>query len=126
MSPRGMLAFGAASGFLTVALGAFAAHGLKHRLGPDLLAIFHTGVDYQGLHALALLVCGLLALHRPSRALGVAAWAFLLGTLIFSGSLYLLSLSGIRWLGAITPIGGGAFLIGWAALCYAAWQLKSQ
>jgi len=121
-----MLALGAVSGFLSVALGAFAAHGLKQHLGPGLLAIFHIGVDYQGLHALALLACGLLALQHDSRPLRIAAWSFVIGTLIFSGSLYGLSLSGLRWLGAITPIGGTAFLIGWAALTYAALKLKTR
>lgn len=124
MSPRVMLMLGATSGFLSVAFGAFGAHGLKHRVGPDLLAIFHTGVDYQALHAIALLACGLLALHRPSRSLGAAGWCFVVGSLIFSGSLYVLTLTGLRWLGAITPIGGVAFLIGWACLIYAAWQFR--
>ena len=124
MSPRLMLVLGAASGFLSVAFGAFGAHGLKHRISPDLLAIFHTGVDYQAMHALALLACGLLALHRPGRALSAAGWSFVIGSLIFSGSLYVLSLTGLRWLGAITPLGGIAFLLGWACLVYAALQLK--
>lgn len=122
MSPRLMLTLGAASGFLSVALGAFGAHGLKHRVGAGLLAIFHTGVDYQAMHALALLACGLLALHRPSRTLSAAAWGFAVGTVIFSGSLYVLTLTGLRWLGAITPLGGTAFLIGWGCLVYAAWH----
>jgi len=126
MQPRGMLTLGAASGFLTVALGAFGAHGLKGRISADLLTIFHTGVDYQGLHALALLACGLWALQRPTRSLNVAAWAFALGSLVFSGSLYLLALTGERWLGAITPIGGLAFLFGWAALLVAARQVARQ
>jgi uncharacterized membrane protein YgdD (TMEM256/DUF423 family) len=126
MQPRTMLLLGAASGLLTVALGAFGAHGLKHHLGPELLAIYHTGVDYQGLHALALLACGLWALQRPSRSLSVAAWAFALGSLVFSGSLYLLALTGLRWLGAVTPLGGTAFLVGWAALVVTAWRLPGD
>lgn len=126
MQPGSMLTLGAASGFLTVALGAFAAHGLKARLPADLLAIFHTGVDYQGLHALALLACGLWALQRPARSLAIAAWAFLLGTLVFSGSLYLLALTGLRWLGAITPLGGSALLVGWGSLVVAGWQTRNH
>lgn len=117
-----MLTLGAASGFLTVAFGAFGAHGLKGRVGTDLLAVFHTGVDYQGLHALALLACGLWALQRPARGVSVAAWAFLLGSLVFSGSLYLMTFTGARWLGAITPIGGTALLVGWASLLVAAFR----
>lgn len=123
MRARAMLIAGAASGFLTVAFGAFGAHGLKGRVGADLLAVFHTGVNYQGLHALALLACGLWALQRPARGVSVAAWAFLIGTIVFSGSLYLMTLTGVRWLGAITPIGGTAFLVGWASLAVAAWRI---
>jgi uncharacterized membrane protein YgdD (TMEM256/DUF423 family) len=123
MSPRLMLMLAAASGFVTVALGAFGAHGLKGHIDPSLLTAFHTGVDYQGLHTLALLGCGLWGLQRPSKALGLAAWSFLIGILLFSGSLYLMALTGQRWLGAITPIGGSAFLLGWAALLTAAARL---
>lgn len=108
-------------GFTAVALGAFAAHGLKHQLSPDLLAVFQTGVHYQMVHALALLAVVLFALHAPGRALSVAGGLFVLGILLFSGSLYALALSGIRGLGAITPIGGVAFLGGWISLGVAAW-----
>lgn len=125
MNARWMLLLGALSGFSTVALGAFAAHGLKGRLPSDLLAILHTGVDYQGLHALALLGCGLLALQHASRALTVTAWAFVVGSLVFSGSLYALAISGERWLGAVTPFGGLALLIGWAGLGIAAWRVRT-
>ena len=118
------LLLGAASGFLAVALGAFAAHGLKHRLEPSLLAVFDTAVEYQAMHGLALLLVGLLARDGAgSRALTTAGWAFAIGILLFSGSLYLLALTGIRWLGAITPFGGTAFLVGWAAL---AWHALRQ
>jgi uncharacterized membrane protein YgdD (TMEM256/DUF423 family) len=119
-----MLLLAAASGFLTVALGAFGAHSLKGRIDPSLLTVFHTGVDYQGLHSLALLGCGLWALLRPTPGLGTAAWAFVLGILVFSGSLYLMAFTGLRWLGAITPIGGTAFLVGWAALFVAALKVE--
>jgi uncharacterized membrane protein YgdD (TMEM256/DUF423 family) len=123
MQARTQLMLAAISGFLTVALGAFGAHGLKGRIDPELLTVFHTGVDYQGLHSLALLGCGLWSLLRPARALGVAAWAFVIGTLLFSGSLYLMAFTGLRWLGAITPFGGIAFLVGWASLAVAAYRL---
>jgi len=123
MNPlRHFVFIGAICGFLAVALGAFAAHGLKQLLSAGLLATFQTGVDYQAMHALALLVVGLLSQHRHSRALNVAGWSFATGILVFSGSLYLLALTDARWLGAITPLGGGAFLIGWAALAWHAWR----
>ena len=113
------------NGFLAVALGAFAAHGLKSMLGPDLLATFQTGVQYHMYHTLALLAIGILALHFPSQSgLRIAGYLFLAGILIFSGSLYVLALSGIRWLGAITPIGGVAFLAGWAMLAWT--MLRAQ
>lgn len=126
MHPRNLLTLGAASGFLTVAFGAFAAHGLKARLPTELLAIFQTGVHYQGLHALALLACGLWAMQQPSRALNLAGWGFAVGTLVFSGSLYLLAMTGERWLGAITPLGGLAFLFGWCCLVVAARQVPQR
>ena len=107
---------------MSVALGAFAAHGLESLLSAGLLATFQTGVEYQAMHALALLMVGLLGRHRTTRALHVAGWAFATGILVFSGSLYLLALTDARWLGAITPIGGSAFLIGWAALAWHAWR----
>jgi uncharacterized membrane protein YgdD (TMEM256/DUF423 family) len=111
---------GAIYGFLGIALGAFGAHGLRERLTPDLLAVWKTAVEYQFYHALALLLVGLLASQRPSIALTNAGICFALGVLIFSGSLYTLALSGQRWLGAITPIGGLLFLAGWALLFWAA------
>lgn len=127
MTPRLILVIGSASGFLTVALGAFAAHGLKQQLSPEHLDIFRTGVDYQGLHTLALLFTGLFALqnNQPSPGLpGLAAWAFTLGICLFSGSLYLLAITGVRWLGMLTPLGGIAFLIGWACLAIATWKIN--
>jgi len=112
------------SGFIAVALGAFGAHGLKNRLTPDLMAVWQTAVQYQFWHTLALLGVVLLAINTAAEhaALKVAGVAFVLGMLIFSGSLYVLCLSGIRWLGAITPLGGTAFLVGWLALAWYAWQ----
>lgn len=114
-------------GFLAVSLGAFAAHGLKERLSPDMLTIFETGVRYQFYHALAMLALALGASH-----LGGGKWVtfantfWLAGIIIFSGSLYVLALSGIRWLGAITPIGGLAFLAGWVCLLVATFQNSSD
>lgn len=115
---RHFLALGAINGFLAVAFGAFAAHGLKQILSDGLLAVFETGVEYQAVHALALLVVGLLGERVPHPRLKVAGWAFATGILLFSGSLYLLALTDARWLGAITPVGGTAFLVGWGALAW--------
>lgn len=119
---RRFLALGALSAGLAVALGAFAAHALKARLEAQLLAAFEVGARYQMYHALALVAVGLLAERRASRLLGASGGLFLAGTVLFSGSLYALSLTGIRGLGAITPFGGVAFLAGW--LCLAAAALK--
>jgi uncharacterized membrane protein YgdD (TMEM256/DUF423 family) len=119
---RLFLAMGAISGFLAVAFGAFGAHALRERLGEHLLGIYEVGVRYQMYHALALLAVGILLARGASTALHVAGWCFVGGTLVFSGSLYALSLTGVRWLGAITPIGGVAFLVGWACLAWAAWR----
>ena len=117
------LLLSAFAGFTGVALGAFAAHGLKGRLTPEYLAVFQTGTHYQLIHALALFGVGLLALHAPGRLVNLAGGAFAMGILLFSGSLYLLTLSGIGKLGIITPFGGVAFLIGWLCLGLAAWRL---
>lgn len=117
------LLLSAFAGFTGVALGAFAAHGLKGRLTPEYLAVFQTGTHYQQIHALALFGVGLLALHMPGRLVNLAGGAFSVGILLFSGSLYLLTLSGIGKLGMITPFGGVAFLIGWLCLGLAAWKL---
>ena len=111
---------GALMGFVGVGLGAFGAHGLKGRLPAEMLAVFETGVRYQMYHARALLVLGALMSRLEGRAVVVAGWSFTAGILIFSGSLYALALSGVTMLGAITPIGGVAFLIGWIALAIAA------
>jgi len=112
------------AGFLAVALGAFGAHALKARLSPDLLAVWHTAVQYQFYHVLALLAVVLLMTNGAleSTALKIAGIAFVIGMVVFSGSLYVLCLSGVRWLGAITPLGGAAFLVGWVALFVFAWQ----
>lgn len=100
-----------------VALGAFGAHGLKTKLAADMLQVYQTGVEYHFYHALGILLIGVIAGFYPN-ASGVqwAGWALFVGILLFSGSLYVLALSGIKWLGAITPIGGLAFIIGWVML----------
>ena len=114
---RTWLALSAASGFLTVAGGAFGAHALKETLSPELLVIFQTGTRYGQIHAVALLGVALLAERAPARlALHVAGGGFAGGVLVFTGSLWVLALSGARWLGAVTPIGGLLLLTGWAAL----------
>jgi uncharacterized membrane protein YgdD (TMEM256/DUF423 family) len=107
---------------LAVAGGAFGAHALRDRLPENMLAIFETGVRYQMYHALALLAVALLLSRAPSTAGTAAGWLFTAGILIFSGSLYVLVLSGMRWLGAITPLGGVAFLAGWVLLAWAGWR----
>ncbi len=120
------LLLAAFAGFSGVALGAFAAHGLKSRLSAEYLAVFQTGTHYQLIHALALFGVALLALQAPSRAVQVAGSCFALGIVLFSGSLYALTLSGVGKLGIITPFGGLAFLAGWASLGVAAWQMSAR
>jgi uncharacterized membrane protein YgdD (TMEM256/DUF423 family) len=121
---RSFLMLAAFFGFTGVALGAFAAHGLKNRLSADYLAIFHTAVTYQLVHTLALLGVALLATHIPGRIVTWAGVSFVVGIVLFSGSLYMLTLTGISKLGIITPLGGVAFLIGWLCLGLAAWRLS--
>lgn len=116
---RLFVGLGAANAFLSVAAGAFGAHALKSRLPAELLAVFETGARYQMFHALALLAVGLLFAARPSALLAGAGWAMLAGIVLFSGSLFALALSGVRGLGAVTPVGGVAFLVGWALLAAA-------
>jgi len=111
---------GAISGFIAVAAGAFGAHALKARLTPELLQVFETGARYQMYHALALLAAAVLAADPANRAAVWAGRLFLLGSVLFSGSLYALALSGIGRFGVITPFGGVAFLGGWLALALAA------
>ena len=111
---------GAVSAAVGVALGAFGAHGLKSRVSAEMLAVFETGVRYQMYHALALLAVGWTATRWPGSAVSVSGWLFLSGIVLFSGSLYLMTFTGARWLGAITPIGGLAFILGWSMLAVAA------
>ncbi|WP_299020404.1 DUF423 domain-containing protein [uncultured Photobacterium sp.] len=120
--PGKILFFAAMSGAFTVALGAFAAHGLKAQISAGLLDVFKTGVQYQAWHSLAMLGCGIWARIMPTKAVLYAALFFATGIVCFSGSLYLLVLTGIKWFGPITPIGGVCFIIGWVALAVAAWR----
>ena len=113
---------GSLSAFLAVVLGAFGAHALKARLPADLLAVFEVGVRYQMAHALALLAVAWAHTRWPGGVLTTGGWLFLAGTVFFSGSLYLMALTGTRWLGAVTPIGGVAWLAAWLCLAWAAWR----
>ncbi|MDF2698340.1 MAG: hypothetical protein K0S65_6724 [Labilithrix sp.] len=127
---RFALLAGSSLGFLAVALGAFGAHGLRARLAPladgaQRLEWWTTGAHYQAIHALALGLVAYLASRSSSSAVSVAAIAFVAGVVLFSGSLFLMTLTGVRWLGAITPIGGLAFLVGWASLFVVALSLPS-
>ncbi|NCG41565.1 MAG: DUF423 domain-containing protein [Actinobacteria bacterium] len=107
------------NGFLAVSIGAFAAHMLRDRLSPELLNTFQTGVQYHMYHALGLFGIGLMMLNFPaSHLLRISAYLLMAGIVLFSGSLYLLSITGIRWLGAITPLGGLCFLTAWALIVW--------
>ena len=117
---RTFILIAALAGFTGVALGAFGAHGLRARLTPEMLAVFETGVRYHLIHALAILGTAVFVERLGGRLVSAAGWLFLSGIVLFSGSLYLLALTGISILGAITPLGGLAFLAGWACLAFAA------
>ena len=119
---RTFVTLGAVSALLAVAAGAFGAHALKARLTPEMLSVFETGARYEMYHALALLACAWAAARWPGSLALVAGGLFVAGTILFSGSLYILALTGIRWLGAVTPFGGLAFLAGWLCLGAAAWR----
>ncbi len=122
LQPRLILSAGTTAGFLTVVFGAFGAHVLKHHLDPYHLEVFNKGVYYQGLHTMALLVTGLLMQQQAPRKLSTAGIFFIIGIFLFSGSLYLLALTGIAYFGIITPVGGTAFLLGWASLTIGIWK----
>lgn len=125
MNGRSWIGLAAVSGFMSVALGAFGAHALRERLSPRALEIYQTGVHYQMFHSLALWAVGLLILQSSTAAfsaLNAVGGLFIGGILIFSGSLYALAITDIKILGAITPIGGLAFLVGWATLAWSAWK----
>jgi uncharacterized membrane protein YgdD (TMEM256/DUF423 family) len=118
MATRTIVALGALNGALAVAAGAFGAHALKERLDARMLEIFETGARYHMYHALAMVLCGVIA----SRGATTAGWLFQAGIVVFSGSLYALALTGVRGLGAITPLGGLAFIAGWAWLAWTSWR----
>ncbi len=120
------MASGAVLGFIGVAAGAFGAHALRGRIGPEMLSVYETAVRYQMYHALALLLAGFMATRLYSSALTAAGLLFVIGIVIFSGSLYLLALTGTRWWGAVTPIGGLAFLAGWLCLAWASLTAMAQ
>lgn len=122
---RYFLIFAALSGFVAIALGAFAAHGLKNQLSANSLSLFRTAVDYQMYHALALLGLGLLIQHQPhSKWLRLSGYTFIAGTLLFSGSLYALALGAPHALGIITPFGGLCLLMGWLSFALGAWRFR--
>lgn len=115
-------AIGSLAALLGVAAGAFGAHALRQRLTPDMLAVFETGVRYQLVHALALLAVAWACARWPGHGSRAAGWLFIVGIVLFSGSLYLLVVTGMRSFGAVTPVGGLAFMLGWACLAWAAWR----
>ena len=117
---RLFFAFGSGFALIAVVTGAFAAHALKSRLSPDMFQTFEVAVRYQMYHALGLIAVAWASTQWSSQLITVSGWLFVAGIVIFSGSLYILSLTGVRWLGAITPIGGAAFIIGWGCLLWAA------
>lgn len=117
---RTFMLIGSLAGALGVGLGAFGAHGLRGRLSPEMLAVFETGVRYEMYHALALLLVAALMSRMDGWLIHAAGWSFTIGIVLFSGSLYLLALTDVRILGAITPLGGVAFILGWAFLAFAA------
>ena len=114
--------FGALSALIGVGAGAFGAHGLKDRLDPEMLSIFEVGVRYQMYHAFALIAAAWSQTKWPSKLVTIAGWMFVVGTVIFSGSLYMLSMTDEKWLGMITPFGGLAFMAGWACIAWAVWK----
>jgi uncharacterized membrane protein YgdD (TMEM256/DUF423 family) len=120
------LTAGACFGFTGIALGAFGAHALKSSFSSEMLAVFDTAVRYQMYHALALLAVGLMHQFSHHRFLRFAGWCFIGGVLLFSGSLYAMALSGIRWLGIITPFGGISFLAGWIFLFLSVVKIKTE
>lgn len=123
--PKTFLSLGAINAFLCVALGAFGAHGLKNSLSADMLVVFHTAVQYHFYHALALMMIGLILLHfTKSRLITLSGWLMLLGIILFCGSLYILSLTGVRGLGMVAPLGGLSLLSAWALLATGIWKAK--
>ena len=123
--PKTFLILGILNMVLCIALGAFGAHGLKQFLSADMLSVYHTGVQYHFYHAFGIIVIGLLLLHFPkSRLMPVSGWLMMVGIVLFSFSLYALSVTGTKALGMITPFGGVSFLTAWILLAYAIWKEK--
>jgi uncharacterized membrane protein YgdD (TMEM256/DUF423 family) len=116
---KGLAVCSAISGFIAVAFGAFGAHALRATIAPEMLAVWETAMQYQMFHALALLCIVVAGSRMPNKLLYVSGWVFVVGTLLFSGSLYALVLTGIKALGMITPFGGVLFLSGWLVLAFA-------
>jgi uncharacterized membrane protein YgdD (TMEM256/DUF423 family) len=119
---RLFLIVGSISAFLVVALGAFGAHGLRNRLSPELLDVFETAVRYQMYHAFGLVAVAWAVAQWPQSHVGLSGWMFVLGTILFSGSLYVLALTGARWLGVVTPVGGLFLLAGWGWFAWSVWK----
>lgn len=119
---RTFFTIGACFAFLGVAAGALGAHAMRERLGEDLLAAWETGARYGFYHAVALLILALAMSRWPGPLWTTAGWLFVAGSILFSGSLFVLALSGLRWLGVITPIGGALLLLGWVAAAAAGWR----
>ncbi|MFA7623364.1 MAG: DUF423 domain-containing protein [Pusillimonas sp.] len=124
MNDRHLVVIAALTLMVGVGAGAFGAHGLKAILSADMLAIWQTAVLYQMIHGLGILGIAALLAHRPDNRMVVAGLLMFAGIVIFSGSLYILTLTGVRGLGAITPVGGAAFIAGWALLAWAAWRTR--
>lgn len=123
--PKTFLILGAINAFLCVALGAFGAHGLKQMLSAEMLTVYHTGVQYHFYHAIGLILVGLILQHFTNEKLvRLSGWLMLTGIILFCVSLYIISLTGLRGLGMITPFGGIAFLAAWALLAFGIWQQK--
>lgn len=122
MTDRVLIILGALNMLIAVGAGAFGAHGLKRALTPEMLAVWQTAVTYQMVHALGLLAIAALGARFGSPAWSWAGMLMFAGIVVFSGSLYVLALSGVHWLGAITPLGGLAFIAAWALLAWSAWR----
>jgi uncharacterized membrane protein YgdD (TMEM256/DUF423 family) len=122
MTDKALTVLAALNMFIAVGAGAFGAHGLKRVLSTDMLAVWQTAVTYQLVHALGIFAIVLLGARAGSPVLSSAGWVMFAGIVLFSGSLYVLSLTGIRWLGPITPLGGLAFLVAWAMVAWSAWR----
>lgn len=123
MSVKYFFLFTGLSGLVSVILGAFGTHGLRGKIEDNMLQAFETGVSYQLSHTLALFgVCILMQMWGVKTALQVAGYGFIIGIVLFSGSLYGLALTGVKWFGPVTPVGGIALISGWAALTYAVWK----